>query len=155
MLSGDAEVVARKVAQEIGLDEVRAPLLPEEKVRAVRELRERFGQVAMVGDGINDAPALKAATVGIAMGAIGSDVAIEAADIALMNDDLRLLPYLVRLSRATLSIIRQNIAFAICTKMLLLTVAAPGYLPLWLAVLGDMGVSLLVTLNALRLVRSK
>lgn len=153
MLSGDVESVAQKVGQELGLDEVRAPLLPEQKVEAVRALRERYGAVAMVGDGINDAPALKVATVGIAMGAIGSDVAIEAADIALMNDDLRLLPHLVRLSRATVSIIRQNIAFAIGTKLLLLVVAAPGYLPLWLAVMGDMGVSLLVTLNALRLVR--
>ncbi|GIV16937.1 MAG: cadmium transporter [Armatimonadota bacterium] len=152
MLSGDAEAVAHRVAQELGLDEVRAPLLPEQKVEAVRELRDRYGAVAMVGDGINDAPALKVATVGIAMGAIGSDVAIEAADIALMNDDLRLLPYLVRLSRATVSIIRQNIAFSIGTKLLLLIIAAPGYLPLWLAVMGDMGVSLLVTLNALRLV---
>jgi len=155
MLSGDAEAVSRKVAQELGLDEVRAPLLPEQKVETVRELRQRFGQTAMVGDGINDAPALKTATVGIAMGAIGSDVAIEAADIALMNDDLRLLPYLVRLSRATVSIIRQNITFAIGTKLLLLGIAAPGYLPLWLAVMGDMGVSLLVTLNALRLVGSR
>lgn len=152
MLSGDVQSVAQRVAQELGLDEVRAPLLPEQKVEAVRELRERYGAVAMVGDGINDAPALKAATVGIAMGAIGSDVAIEAADIALMNDDLRLLPYLVRLSRATVSIIRQNISFSIGTKLLLLIIAAPGYLPLWLAVMGDMGVSLLVTLNALRLV---
>ncbi|MDW8291184.1 MAG: cation-translocating P-type ATPase [Armatimonadota bacterium] len=151
MLSGDAESVAQRVARELGLDEVRAPLLPEQKVEAVRELRERFGAVAMVGDGINDAPALKVATVGIAMGAIGSDVAIEAADIALMNDDLRLLPYLVRLSRATVRIIRQNIVFSIGTKLLLLVIAAPGYLPLWLAVMGDMGVSLLVTLNALRL----
>lgn len=153
MLSGDTAPIARRIARDLGLDEVRAPLLPEEKVQAVRELRERFGAVAMVGDGMNDAPALKAATVGIAMGAIGSDVAIEAADIALMNDDLRLLPYLVRLSRATVNIIRQNIAFAIGTKLLLLVVAAPGYLPLWLAVMGDTGVSLLVTLNALRLVR--
>lgn len=152
MLSGDERAVAQKVARELELDEVRAPLLPEQKVEAVRELRERFGAVAMVGDGINDAPALKAATVGIAMGAIGSDVAIEAADIALMHDDLRFLPYLVRLSRATVGIIRQNIAFAIGTKLLLLVIAAPGYLPLWLAVMGDMGVSLLVTLNALRLV---
>lgn len=155
MLSGDMQAVAQKVAKELGLDEVRAPLLPEQKVEAVRELRQRFGAVAMVGDGINDAPALKVATVGIAMGAIGSDVAIEAADIALMNDDLRLLPYLVRLSRATVSIIRQNIAFSIGTKLLLLVIAAPGYLPLWLAVMGDMGVSLLVTLNALRLVRQR
>lgn len=153
MLSGDTAAIARRVARDLGLDDVRAPLLPEEKVQAVRELRERFGAVAMVGDGINDAPALKVATVGIAMGAIGSDVAIEAADIALMNDDLRLLPYLVRLSRATVSVIRQNIAFAIGTKLLLLAIAAPGYLPLWLAVMGDMGVSLLVTLNALRLVK--
>ncbi|MCS6831343.1 MAG: cation-translocating P-type ATPase [Armatimonadota bacterium] len=152
MLSGDAEAVAQKVARELGLDEARAPLLPEQKVEAVRDLCKRFGAVAMVGDGINDAPALKVATVGIAMGAIGSDAAIEAADIALMNDDLRLLPYLVRLSRATIDIIRQNIAFAIGTKLLLLIAAAPGYLPLWLAVMGDMGVSLLVTLNALRLV---
>lgn len=155
MLSGDRESVARQVAREIGLDEVRAPLLPEQKVLAVRELRKRFGAVAMVGDGVNDAPALKSATVGIAMGAIGSDVAIEAADIALMNDNLRLLPYLVRLSRATVNVIRQNIAFAIGTKLLLLVIAAPGYLPLWLAVMGDMGVSLLVTLNALRLVGSR
>lgn len=153
MLSGDMESAARRVAHDIGLDDFRAPLLPEQKVEAVRELRARFGSVAMVGDGVNDAPALKSATVGIAIGAIGSDVAIEAADIALMNDDLRLLPYLVRLSRATLSIIRQNIAFSIGTKLLLLAIAAPGYLPLWLAVMGDMGVSLLVTLNALRLVK--
>lgn len=153
MLSGDTAAIARRVARDLGLDDVRAPLLPEEKVHAVQELRRRRGTVAMVGDGINDAPALKVATVGIAMGAIGSDVAIEAADIALMNDDLRLLPYLVRLSRATVSVIRQNIAFAIGTKLLLLVIAAPGYLPLWLAVMGDMGVSLLVTLNALRLVR--
>ncbi len=153
MLSGDTATIAQRTARDLGLDEARAPLLPEEKVQAVHELRERFGAVAMVGDGMNDAPALKVATVGIAMGAIGSDAAIEAADIALMNDDLRLLPYLVRLSRATVSIIRQNIAFAISTKLLLLVIAAPGYLPLWLAVIGDMGVSLLVTLNALRLVR--
>lgn len=152
MLSGDREAVARRVARDLGIDEVRAQLLPEQKVEAVRELRERFGYAAMVGDGVNDAPALKTATVGIAMGAIGSDVAIEAADIALMNDDLRLLPYLVRVSRATVNIIRQNIAFAIGTKLLLLVIAAPGYLPLWLAVMGDTGVSLLVTLNALRLV---
>jgi len=151
MLSGDMERVVHRVAHELGLDEVRAQMLPEQKVNAVRDLRAQFGEVAMVGDGINDAPALKTATVGIAMGAIGSDVAIEAADIALMNDDLRLLPYLVRLSRATVQIIRQNIAFSIGTKLLLLVIAAPGYLPLWLAVMGDMGVSLLVTLNALRL----
>ncbi len=155
MLSGDTEHAAQRVARELGLDEVRARLLPEQKVEAVRELRQRLGEVAMVGDGINDAPALKTATVGIAMGAIGSDVAIEAADIALMNDDLRLLPYLVRLSRRTVQIIRQNIAFAIGTKLLLLMIAAPGYLPLWLAVMGDMGVSLLVTLNALRLTVDK
>lgn len=155
MLSGDRASVAQRVAEDLGLDEVRAQLLPEQKVAIVRELRERFKAVAMVGDGVNDAPALKSATVGIAMGAIGSDVAIEAADIALMNDDLRLLPYLVRLSRATVAIIRQNIAFAIGTKLLLLVIAAPGYLPLWLAVMGDMGVSLLVTLNALRLVGNR
>lgn len=155
MLSGDRASVAQRVAKELGLDEVRAQLLPEQKVAAVRELREQFKAAAMVGDGVNDAPALKSATVGIAMGAIGSDVAIEAADIALMNDDLRLLPYLVRLSRATVNVIRQNIAFAIGTKLLLLVIAAPGYLPLWLAVMGDMGVSLLVTLNALRLVGNR
>jgi len=155
MLSGDKEPIARRIARGLGLDEVRAPLLPEEKVEAVRELRERFGAVAMIGDGINDAPALKVATVGIAMGAAGSDAAIEAADIALMNDDLRLLPYLVGLSRATVSIIRQNIALAVGTKLLLLFIAAPGYLPLWLAVMGDTGVSLLVTLNALRLFKHR
>lgn len=155
MLSGDMAPIAQRVASELGLDEVHAPLLPEQKVEAVKKLRMQFGNLAMVGDGINDAPALKVATVGIAMGAVGSDVAIEAADIALMNDDLRLLPYLVRLSRATLSIIRQNIAFSIGTKLVLLMIAAPGYLPLWLAVMGDMGVSLLVTLNALRLVSGR
>jgi hypothetical protein len=96
MLSGDKAPIARRIARDLGLDEVHAPLLPEEKVQAVRELRERFGAVAMIGDGINDAPALKVATVGIAMGAAGSDAAMEAADIALMNDDLRLLPYLIQ-----------------------------------------------------------
>jgi Cd2+/Zn2+-exporting ATPase len=139
------------VAEAAGLKQFKANLLPDQKQALVREYQRRYGKVGMVGDGINDAPALAAADVGIVMGAIGSDTAMETADIALMGDELTLLPYLIRLSRRTLSIIRQNILFSLGTKAILLVTATFVGLPLWLAVLGDVGVSLLVTLNAMRL----
>jgi Cd2+/Zn2+-exporting ATPase len=151
MLTGDNVHVAQDVAEAAGLKEFKANLLPDQKQALVREYQRRYGKVGMVGDGINDAPALAAADVGIVMGAIGSDTAMETADIALMGDELTLLPYLIRLSRRTLSIIRQNILFSLGTKAILLVTATFVGLPLWLAVLGDVGVSLLVTLNAMRL----
>lgn len=153
MLTGDNAHVARGVAEAVGLQEFKANLLPEQKLALVKEYQRTHGSVGMVGDGINDAPALAAANVGIVMGAAGSDTAIETADIALMGDDLTRLPFLIRLSRRTRAIIRQNVAFSLGTKLLLLLAAMFVGIPLWLAVLGDVGVSLLVTLNALRLVR--
>lgn len=150
MLTGDNEGTARAVAERLGIDEYRAELLPDDKVRAVRELEERGERVAFVGDGVNDAPALAAATVGLAMGAAGTDVALETADIALMGDDLTRLGFAVRLSRKTLSIIKQNIWFSIGVKGVFLVLALFGYATLWMAVASDMGASLLVIINGLR-----
>lgn len=151
MLTGDHAQVAQAVAAAVGLNEVQAGLLPEQKLSHVRQYQQECGVVGMVGDGINDAPALAAADVGIVMGAAGSDIAMETADVVLMRDDLARLPYLIRLSRRTRTIMRQNVAFSLLTKGLLLTTAVVSGVPLWLAVLGDVGVSLIVTLNALRL----
>ncbi len=156
MLTGDHEATARTVAQRLGVDEYQAGLLPEEKVTAIREMEAALGAVAMVGDGVNDAPALAAASVGIAMGAAGSDVALETADVALMADDLRSLPYLFRLSRRGGAVIRENIAASIAIKFSLAAGTLPGWVTLITAVLvGDMGASLAVTGNALRLARLK
>jgi Zn2+/Cd2+-exporting ATPase len=154
MLTGDNPETAEAVGRAIGVDEVRAGLLPEEKVAAIRALEAEYGSVAMVGDGVNDGPALAVATVGIAMGAAGSDTALETADIALMGDDLTRLPYLYSLSHRARRVIRQNIAAAILVKGVLAVGVPFGVVSLVLAViLGDMGVSLAVTLNALRLGR--
>jgi Cd2+/Zn2+-exporting ATPase len=155
MLTGDHEPTARLVASEVGVDEVRADLLPEDKVRAVRELRERYGPVAMIGDGINDAPALAAADLGIAMGVAGSHAALETADIALMTDELARVPFLVRLSHRTVSVIKANVAIAVGLKALFLALAVTGHASLWMAVVADAGGSLLVVSNALRLLRAR
>jgi Cd2+/Zn2+-exporting ATPase len=150
MLSGDSRRVADRVGKAVGVDDVRAELLPEAKVAAIGEL-SKDGGVAMVGDGINDAPALATATTGIAMGVAGSDVALEAADVALLADDLHQLPFAIRLSRSTMGVIRQNIAVSLLVKAAFLVLTLAGVTNLWLAVAADMGTSLLVTLNALRL----
>ncbi|MCC6730783.1 MAG: cation-translocating P-type ATPase [Chthonomonadales bacterium] len=154
MLSGDNPEVARATAEQVGIGETHAGLLPHDKLALVRRYQMEVGPVAMVGDGINDAPALAAADVGIAMGAAGNDTAIETADIALMAGGIEPLPGLLRLARATQSVIRQNISVSLGTKGLLLALAVAQGIPLWLAVAGDVGVSLAVTLNALRLSRS-
>jgi Cd2+/Zn2+-exporting ATPase len=151
MLTGDNRGTAEAVARAVGVDEVLAELLPEDKVRAMEELVARYGSVAMVGDGVNDAPALGRATVGIAMGAAGSDAAIETADIALMSDDLGKLPWLVRHSRHTLGVIRQNVALSLGVKGVFVALTFVGLTSLWAAIAADMGASLLVIFNGLRL----
>jgi len=151
MLTGDNDGTAQAVALAVGIDDVRAELLPEDKVESVESLVRRFGHVAMVGDGVNDAPAMAVADVGVAMGAIGADAAIETADIALMSDDLSKLPWLVRHSRRTLGIIKQNIAFALGLKFAFIVLALIGVASLWMAIAADMGASLLVIFNGLRL----
>ncbi|MDH5589467.1 MAG: cation-translocating P-type ATPase [Gemmatimonadota bacterium] len=155
MVTGDNPDTARAVAEVVGgLDEVRAALLPEDKVAVVRDLAERFGTVAMLGDGVNDAPALASATVGIAMGAAGSDTALETADVALMGDDLGKMVYARSLSRRARSVIRQNIGVSLLVKGLLVAAVPLGWVSLIGAVLvGDLGVSLAVTVNSLRLGR--
>lgn len=153
MLTGDNRGTAEAVNKRFGFDEVRAELLPEDKVTAVRELVNRFKTVGMIGDGVNDAPALATASLGIAMGAAGSDAAIETADVALMSDDLRKLPWLIRHSRRTMSVMRQNIAFSLIVKLVFVALAFTGNATLWSAVAADMGASLLVIVNALRLLR--
>jgi Cd2+/Zn2+-exporting ATPase len=152
MLTGDAEAPARRIAEELGY---RARLLPEQKVEAVRELVSEHGDAGMVGDGVNDAPALAASSVGFAMGAAGTDVALETADVALMQDDLPKLAEAVRLSRSAEGIIKQNVAVSILIKGLFVLLAPFGLVALWLAVLADMGTSIAVTLNGLRLFRAK
>ena len=152
MLTGDNEETARAIADRLNLDGYMSRLLPEEKVEAIEGLRDRYGPVAMVGDGVNDAPALAAADVGIAMGAIGSDAALETADVALMEDEIRRITYLTRLSKATMSRIRENIATSILVKLLVAVLAFLGLVSLWMAVaVGDMGLSLAVILNSIRL----
>jgi Zn2+/Cd2+-exporting ATPase len=154
MLTGDNEGAARTMAGAVGIDEYRANLLPHDKVAAVAELRARYGAVAMVGDGVNDAPALAAADVGIVMGAAGSDAALETADVALMGDDLSKIPYAVRLSRAALFTIKTNIALSVLLKAVFLALAVTGYATLWMAIAADTGASLLVIANGLRLLRT-
>lgn len=155
MLTGDNDRTASAIAALAGVTEHRSRLLPADKVAAVAELKKRYGTVAMVGDGINDAPALAAADIGVAMGAAGSDTALETADVALMAPDISGLPMLFDLGRRTVANIRANVVFSIVTKAVVLVLAVLGYAPLWLAVFADTGVSLLVTLNGLRLLRRR
>jgi Cd2+/Zn2+-exporting ATPase len=153
MLTGDNRPTAEAIAREAGVPEVMAELLPADKVGAVEALAAKYGTVAMIGDGVNDAPAMARATLGIAMGAAGSDAAIETADIALMSDDLAKVPWLVQHSRRTLAVIRQNIVLSLGVKALFVVLALLGAASLWAAIAADMGVSLLVIANALRLLK--
>jgi Zn2+/Cd2+-exporting ATPase len=151
MLTGDNLATAAAIGEATGVTEIKAELLPADKVKAVEELVARYGAVAMVGDGVNDAPAMARATMGIAMGVAGSDAAIETADVALMSDDLSKLPWLIRHSRRTLRIIRQNITLSLSVKVLFAILTFAGAASLWAAIGADMGVSLIVIANALRL----
>ncbi len=153
MLTGDNEATARQIGAEVGVTEVRAGLMPEDKLKAIEALRQQYGPVAMVGDGINDAPALASADVGIAMGAAGTAQAMETADVALLSDDLSKLPFAVRLSRAAMRTIRANVALSLGIKLAFLLLVLAGMGTMWMAVLADVGASLLVTLNGMRLLR--
>ena len=155
MLTGDNQGTAMAIGNHVGVSNVQAELMPEDKLNFIKQLRAKYGKVAMVGDGVNDAPALAASTVGIAMGGAGTDTALETADVALMGDDLRKLPFTVKLSRKALNIIKANITFAISIKFIALLLVIPGWLTLWIAILSDMGATLLVALNSLRLMRVK
>jgi Cd2+/Zn2+-exporting ATPase len=154
LLTGDNQGTAAAIAREAGIKETRAELLPSDKVSAIEALVREYGHVAMVGDGINDAPAMGRATLGIAMGAAGSDTAIEAADVALMSDDLTKVTWLIRHSRRTVAIIRQNIGLSLLVKVVFAVLTFVGHASLWAAIAADMGVSLVVISNALRLSRS-
>jgi Cd2+/Zn2+-exporting ATPase len=154
MLTGDSSATASAIAADLGIDEVCAELMPDDKVRVVEDLRRRYGSVAMVGDGINDAPALASADVGIVMGAAGSDAAIESADIALMADELLKIPYALRLSRATMRNIKANLVISLALKAAFVLAAVGGVATLWMAVLADTGASIIVIANALRLLRA-
>lgn len=153
MITGDNHAPANAVAKMVGIREVRAEMLPEDKAEAIKELTKKYGPVAMVGDGVNDAPALALSSVGIAMGAAGSDTAIESASIALLNDRLELVPFLVRLGRRTISTIKINTALAIGTKLAFIGLAIAGLSSLALAIFADVGVTVIVILNSLRLLR--
>jgi Cd2+/Zn2+-exporting ATPase len=150
MLTGDNPTTARAIADQVGIDDARGNLLPEDKLAAIDELIARYGNVGMVGDGINDAPALAKASIGFAMGAAGTDTAIETADVALMDDDLRKLPRFIELSRRTSHVLWQNISLALGIKAVFFALALAGQATLWMAVFADMGASLLVVANGLR-----
>jgi Cd2+/Zn2+-exporting ATPase len=151
LLTGDNPRTAEAIARQIGVDSCHAGLLPADKVGVVKRLRDEYGSIAMVGDGVNDAPALATADVGVAMGVAGTDAALEVADVALMSDDLSRLDYAALLSREAVRVVKQNITVSLAVKAFALALAAFGTLPLWGAILADMGVSLLVTLNGMRL----
>ena len=155
LLSGDHAEAAGVAGRASGVDTIRGGLLPEDKLALVRELAATVGPVAMIGDGVNDAPALAAAHVGIAMGAAGTAAAIETADVALMSDDLRGAAYAIRLGQATLATVRANVAVAIAIKLITVALAIAGVATLWMAVLADVGGSLIVVANALRLLRTR
>ncbi|MEP1329525.1 cation-translocating P-type ATPase [Pseudophaeobacter sp.] len=155
MLTGDNAATAEAVARETGIDEVHAELLPADKVAAIEDLTRRYDMVAMMGDGINDAPAMARAHFAVAMGAMGSDAAIETADIALMSDDISRLPWLIRHARRTMAVIHQNIALSLLTKTVFVVATALGMASMWGAIAADVGVSLLVVMNALRLLQAK
>lgn len=155
MLTGDNAATAQAVAQQTGIDEVHAGLLPADKVAAIETLTQRYGMVAMMGDGVNDAPAMARAHFAVAMGAVGSDAAIETADIALMSDDISRLPWLISQSRRTMAVIHQNITLSLVTKLAFALATAFGMASMWGAIAADVGVSLLVVANALRLLHAK
>ena len=154
MITGDAEAVAAAVAQELGIERYFAGVRPEDKSAKVRELQAEGRSVAMVGDGVNDAPALAQADIGVAMGGAGTDTAMEAADIVVMNDDLRRIPMAVRLSKKTHAVLWQNITLALGIKAVFLILAVFGNATMWMAVFADMGASLLVVGNGLRLLKA-
>ena len=154
MLTGDNHRTARAVGEEVGIEKIYAELLPRQKVEAINSMKSEFGTVVMVGDGINDAPALASSTIGIAMGAAGSDIALETADIALMSDEPSKIPWAYRLSRKAYGIITANIALAIAIKAIFVILAVMGLATLWMAVFADMGVSLMVIINGMRALRS-
>ena len=153
MLTGDNQKTAESLAKEVGISNYRAELLPEDKVCAIEELKKTHQTIAMIGDGVNDAPAMAASSLGIAMGAMGTDAAFETADIVLMTDDLSQVPRLIRHARRTLKIVKQNIFFALGVKALFITLALFGLATLWMAIAADTGASLLVVFNGLRLIR--
>ena len=153
MLTGDNPHTASAIAAQVGIDQAQGNLLPDDKLKAIEALYAQGHRVGMVGDGINDAPALARAEIGFAMAAAGTDTAIETADVALMDDDLRKIPAFIRLSRDTASILKQNIALALVIKGIFLAVTFLGMATMWMAVFADMGVSLLVVFNGLRLLR--
>ncbi len=153
MLTGDNPHTAEAIAKQVGIDEARGNQLPEDKLKVIESLIGEGKQIGMVGDGINDAPALARADIGFAMGAAGTDTAIETADVALMDDDLRKIPTFVRLSRTTATILTQNIVLALGIKVVFLGLTFTGHATMWMAVFADMGASLLVVFNGLRLLR--
>jgi len=153
MLTGDNAHTAQAIAAQVGIDQAQGDLLPTDKLQAIEALYAQGHRVGMVGDGINDAPALARAEIGFAMAAAGTDTAIETADVALMDDDLRKIPAFIRLSRQTASVLKQNIALALVIKAIFLGMTFAGVATMWMAVFADMGVSLLVVFNGLRLLR--
>ncbi|WP_188456346.1 heavy metal translocating P-type ATPase [Virgibacillus oceani] len=155
MLTGDNQLIGNSIGKSAGITNIKTDLMPADKLNAIHELQQQHGHVAMIGDGVNDAPALATATVGIAMGGAGTDTALETADIALMGDDLKKLPYTIDLSCKTLKIIKQNIGLAFGLKLAALALTIPGLLTLWIAIIADMGATLIVVLNSLRLIRSR
>ena len=156
MLTGDRGSIARDIASKLKMDDVYAELFPEDKLKIVDEVKAKYGLVAMVGDGVNDAPALAASDVGIAMGGGGVDVALESADVVLVENELAMIPYLQKLSKIAVKISKQNIAASLGIKLILGILGFLGFIPLWFAVAaGDDGLTMLVLLNTLRLVRIK